>query len=53
MGEATNLLGKMNDIPGFGSIKEMMNNLGMNMGNINTRATENSMKQQTSKNKNF
>lgn len=51
MGEATNLLGKMNEIPGFGSIKEMMSNLGMNMGNINTSATENKMKQQASKNK--
>ena len=51
MGEATNLLGKMNEIPGFGSIKEMMNNLGMNMGNVNTSATENKMKQQASKNK--
>ena len=51
MGEAAKLLGKMNEIPGFGSIKEMMNNLGMNMGNINTGATENKMKQQESKNK--
>ena len=56
MSEATNLLGKMNDIPGFGSIKDMMSNLGMNMNNmnmnnINTSATENRMKQQTTKNK--
>jgi hypothetical protein len=51
MGEASNLLGKMNDLPGFGSIKDMMANLGMNMGNINTGATENKMKQQQSKNK--
>ena len=51
MGEATNLLGKMNELPGFGSIKDMMSNLGMNMGNINTAASENKMKQQASKNK--
>lgn len=51
MSEATNLLGKMNDIPGFGSIKDMMSNLGMNMNNINTSATENRMKQQATKNK--
>ena len=51
MGEASNLLGKMNDLPGFGSIKDMMANLGMNMGNINTSATENKMKQQQTKNK--
>lgn len=51
MSEASNLLGKMNDIPGFGSIKDMMSNLGMNMNNINTSATENKMKQQASKNK--
>lgn len=51
MGEATNLLGKMNEIPGFDSIKSMMNNLGMNMNNLNTSATENKMKQQASKNK--
>ena len=51
MGEASNLLGKMNDLPGFGSIKDMMANLGMNMGNINTSATENRMKQQQTKNK--
>lgn len=51
MGEASNLLGKMNDLPGFGSIKDMMANLGMNMGNLNTGATENKMKQQQSKNK--
>ena len=52
MSEATNLLGKMNDIPGFGSIKDMMSNLGMNMNNINTSATENRMKHQATKNKN-
>ena len=51
MSEATDLLGKMNDIPGFGSIKDMMTNLGLNMNNINTSASENKMKQQTSKNK--
>lgn len=51
MSEASNLLGKMNDIPGFGSIKDMMSNLGMNMNNINTSATENKMKQQASRNK--
>ena len=51
MGEASKLLGKMNDLPGFGSIKDMMANLGMNMGNINSGATENKMKQQQSKNK--
>jgi len=51
MSEATSLLGKMDDIPGFGSIKEMMNNLGMNMNNINTGATQNRMKQQATKNK--
>ena len=51
MGEASKLLGKMNDLPGFGSIKDMMANLGMNMGNVNTGATENKMKQEQSKNK--
>jgi hypothetical protein len=51
MSEATDLLGKMNDIPGFGNIKDMMSNLGLNMNNINTSASENKMKQQTSKNK--
>lgn len=51
MSEATELLGKMNDIPGFGSIKEMMRNMGMNMKNMNTSASENKMKQTQQKNK--
>ena len=51
MSEATELLGKMNDIPGFGSIKEMMHNMGMNMKNMNTSASENKMKQTQQKNK--
>ena len=51
MSEATNLLGKMNDIPGFGSIKEMMSNLGVNTNNMNMAATENKMKQNEKRNK--
>ena len=51
MTEATELLGKMNDIPGFGSIKDMMSNMGLNMKNMNTTATENRMKQNEKKNK--
>lgn len=51
MSEATDLLGKMNDIPGFGSIKDMMGNLGLNPKNMNMSATENKMKQHQEKNK--
>ena len=49
--EATELLGKMNNIPGMGSIQDMMKNMGFNMNNMNMNATENKVKQHEKKNK--
>jgi hypothetical protein len=48
MEEATELFGKMKNVPGFGGLDSIMNNLGLGMGNLgkmNTGAMKNQLNQ--------
>ena len=51
MKEASQMMGKMKEMPGMGDIQSMLNKMGMNLGGgkVNMKATEQKMKQEMKK----